>query len=41
MAMNITHRPDLDDQVERLAAQLGLSGHGRKTAVIEKALKTL
>ena len=39
--MNITHRPDLDDQVERLAAQLGLSGHGRKTAVIEKALKAL
>ena len=41
MAINITHRPDLDDQVERLAAQLGLSGHDRKTAVIEKALKAL
>ena len=41
MAMNITHRPDLDEQVERLAAQLGLSGHGRKTAVIEKALNAL
>ena len=41
MAINITHRPDLDEQVERLAAQLGLSGHGRKTAVIEKALEAL
>ena len=41
MAINITHRPELDDQVERLAAQLGLSRHGRKTAVIEKALKAL
>ena len=41
MAINITHRPDLDHQVERLAAQLGLSGRGRKTAVIEKALKAL
>lgn len=41
MAINFTHRPDLDDQVERLAAQLGLSGHGRKTAVIERALAAL
>lgn len=41
MAINLTHRPDLDDRVERLAAQLGLSGHGKKTAVIEKALKAL
>ena len=41
MAINITHRPDLDEQVELLAAQLGLSGHGRKTAVIEKALNVL
>ena len=41
MAINITHRPDLDDRVERLAAQLGLSGRGRKTVVIEKALKAL
>ena len=41
MAINITHRPHLDNRVERLAAQLGLSGHGRKTAVIEKALKAL
>ena len=41
MAINITHRPELDDQVERLAAQLGLSRHGRKTVVIEKALKAL
>ena len=41
MAINITHRPDLDDQVERLAMQIGLAGHGRKTAVIERALKAL
>lgn len=41
MAINITQRPDLDNQVERLAARLGLSGHGRKTVVIEKALKVL
>ena len=41
MAINFTNRPDLDNQVERLAARLGLFGHGRKTAVIEKALKAL
>lgn len=41
MAINITHRPDLDDRVERLANRLGISGYGRKTAVIEKALGAL
>ena len=41
MAISITRRPDLDDQVERLAVQLGLPRHGRKTAVIEKALQAL
>ncbi len=41
MAINITHRPDLDDRVERLANRLGISGYGRKTAVIEKALSAL
>ena len=41
IAINITHRPDLDDQVERLAVQLGLPRLGRKTAVIEKALQVL
>ncbi|MDE0105845.1 MAG: hypothetical protein OXN89_25990 [Bryobacterales bacterium] len=41
MAINITHRPDLDDRVERLAKRLGISGYGRKTAVIEEALSAL
>lgn len=41
MAINITHRPDLDERVERLAEQLRLAGHGRKTAVLEKALEAL
>ncbi len=41
MAINIAHRPDLDERVERLAGALGWSGRGRKTAVIEKALATL
>ena len=41
MAINIAHRQDLDDRVERLAARLGLRGRGRKTAVIEQALVAL
>ena len=41
MAINLVHRKDLDDRVERLAAQLGLSGRGRKTAIIERALTVL
>ena len=41
MAINIAHRPDLDRQVERLAALLGLFGRGRKVRVIETALNAL
>ena len=41
MAINLTHRADLDERVERLAAQMGFNGRGRKTAVIEKALAAL
>lgn len=41
MAINIAHRHDLDDRVERLASRLGLRGRGRKTAVIERALTAL
>ena len=41
MAINIAHRHDLDERVERLAVRLGLRGRGRKTAVIERALDAL
>ena len=41
MAINIAHRQDLDDRVERLAARLDLHRRGRKTAVIERALRAL
>ena len=41
MAINIAHRPDLDDRVERLAGRLALRGRGRKVAVIERALEAL
>ena len=41
MAINLTHRPDLDERVEKLAAHMGFNGRGRKTAVIEKALAAL
>ena len=41
MAINIAHRHDLDERVERLAGRLGLRGRGRKTAVIERALGAL
>ena len=41
MAINLTHRSDLDERVEKLAAHMGFSGRGRKTAVIEKALAAL
>lgn len=41
VAINIAHRPDLDERVERLAARLDLRGHGRKTAVIERAVGAL
>ncbi|MCY4453090.1 MAG: hypothetical protein OXC01_14155 [Immundisolibacterales bacterium] len=41
MAINLTHRPDLEERVERLAARLALEGRGRKTATIERALTAL
>ena len=41
MAINIAHRPDLDERVERLAARLDMRGHGHKTAIIERALGAL
>ncbi len=41
MAINLTHRPDLEERVEKLASRLGMNGRGRKTAVIEKALTAL
>lgn len=41
MAINIAHRHDLDERVERLAARLDLRGRGRKIAVIERALRAL
>ncbi len=41
MALNIAHRQDLDELVERLAARLGLRGRGRKIAVIQRALRAL
>ena len=41
MAINLVHRPDLDNRIEKLAARLGLKGGGRKTAIIEHALAVL
>ena len=41
MAINIVHRHDLDERVERLAVRLGLRRRGRKTPVIERALDAL
>lgn len=41
MAINIAHRPDLDERVERLAARLDMRGRGRKTAIIDQALRAL
>ena len=41
MAINLVHRPDLDDRVENLASRLGLKSRGRKTASIELALTAL
>ncbi|MCY4199955.1 MAG: hypothetical protein OXF31_09125 [Gammaproteobacteria bacterium] len=41
MAINIAHRSDLDARVEALAVRLGLSGKGRKTRIIERALCAL
>ena len=41
MAINLTHRPDLEERIERLASRFGMNGRGRKTAVIERALTVL
>ena len=41
MAFNLAHRPDLDSRVEKLADRLGLTGRGRKTATIERAIALL
>ena len=41
MAINLTHRPDLEERIERLASRFGMNGRGRKTAIIEKALSAL
>ena len=41
MAINLTHRPDLENRIERLAGRFGMNGRGRKTAVIERALTAL
>ena len=41
MAINLTHRPDLDNRVEQLADRLELKGRGRKTVIIERALTAL
>lgn len=41
MAFNLAHRPDLDSRVDKLADRLGLTGRGRKTATIERAITLL
>ncbi len=41
MAINLTHRPDLEERIERLASRFGMNGRGRKTAIIERALSAL
>ncbi len=41
MAINLTHRPDLEDAIEQLAKRLNMTGRGRKTRVIERALDAL
>ena len=41
MAINLTHRPDLEERIERLAARLVPGQRGYKTAVIERALAAL
>ena len=41
MAFNLAQRPDLDSRVEKLADRLGLTGLGRKTATIERAIALL
>ncbi len=41
MAINLTHRPDLEIRIEKLADRLKLIGRGSKTATIERALDAL
>ena len=41
MAINLTHRPDLEIRIEKLADRLKLIGRGRKTTTIERALDAL
>ena len=41
MAINLTHRRDLEERIERLAVLFGMNGRGRKTAVIERAIGAL
>ena len=41
MAINLTHRPDLEAKIELLAQQLKFKGRGRKTNTIERALDAL
>ncbi len=41
MAINLTHRPDLEIRIESLAERLKLKGRGRKSATIERALTAL
>ena len=41
MAINLTHRPDLEIRIERLSRQLKLTGRGGKTGTIERALDAL
>ena len=41
MAFNLARRPDLDSRVEKLADRLGLTGRGRKSATIERAITLL
>ncbi len=41
MAINLTHRLDLEEKIEYLAGRLKLTGRGRKTLTIERALDAL
>ena len=41
MAINLVHRPDLEEKIEILADRLSLIRRGRKTRIIELALKAL
>ena len=41
MAINIAHRPDLDERVEYLARVMHGGAHGSKVKVIESAIEAL